>query len=355
MKQIKILGAGPAGLSAAINLAKAGYKVDVFEKNSDVGMRFHGDLQGLENWSETKNVVQDFKDMGIKINFDCDPFSKVILSNGDSMAETHLDKPMFYLVKRGSMYQSLDQGLKRQALAEGVRIHFGRRLDESEADIVGAGPRLKEVAAVDKGIIFKTSMKDMAISLVNDKAAYKGYSYLLVTKGYGCMCTVLFDKFSQVKTCFGDTKNMFNRMLKLDIQDPKEVGGVESFSIKNVFRKGKTLYVGEAAGLQDLLWGFGIRTAVTSGFLAAKSVIEELNYEELVKKRFSRKLKASLVNRFLWENFNGKNYGWMMRKSVKIKDPFHYLYYTHNYAFFQKLLYPFARVYMRKRYPQLKL
>ncbi|MCH8285924.1 NAD(P)-binding protein, partial [candidate division KSB1 bacterium] len=30
-KEIKILGAGPAGLSAAINLAKSNFKVSVFE------------------------------------------------------------------------------------------------------------------------------------------------------------------------------------------------------------------------------------------------------------------------------------------------------------------------------------
>lgn len=46
MKSIKILGAGISGLIVAINLARAGYKVDVYERNKDVGMRFSGDLQG---------------------------------------------------------------------------------------------------------------------------------------------------------------------------------------------------------------------------------------------------------------------------------------------------------------------
>lgn len=51
MTKIKIAGAGPAGLSAAINLAKAGYEIDIYERNHNSGSRFHGDLQGLENWS----------------------------------------------------------------------------------------------------------------------------------------------------------------------------------------------------------------------------------------------------------------------------------------------------------------
>ncbi|MEI6499265.1 MAG: FAD-dependent oxidoreductase, partial [bacterium] len=33
MKNIKILGAGISGLTAAINLARAGLEVDVYEKN----------------------------------------------------------------------------------------------------------------------------------------------------------------------------------------------------------------------------------------------------------------------------------------------------------------------------------
>ena len=34
MKTVKILGAGPSGLSAAINLSRDGYNVDIFERNS---------------------------------------------------------------------------------------------------------------------------------------------------------------------------------------------------------------------------------------------------------------------------------------------------------------------------------
>ena len=36
-----------------------------------MGRRFRGDLQGLENWSEKENILDEFKRMNIKINFDC--------------------------------------------------------------------------------------------------------------------------------------------------------------------------------------------------------------------------------------------------------------------------------------------
>ncbi len=77
MKDIKILGGGLSGLTAAINLAKAGYKVDVFEKRSDCGKRFHGDLEGIENWSSKVDVMDEFKSMNIKPNFKITYSSKI--------------------------------------------------------------------------------------------------------------------------------------------------------------------------------------------------------------------------------------------------------------------------------------
>lgn len=48
VEPIQIAGAGPAGLAAAITLARAGRQVVVHELQSDVGHRFKRDFQGLE-------------------------------------------------------------------------------------------------------------------------------------------------------------------------------------------------------------------------------------------------------------------------------------------------------------------
>ena len=45
---LRIVGAGPAGLTAAIVAARAGRRVIVSERSSKVAHRFYGDFQGLE-------------------------------------------------------------------------------------------------------------------------------------------------------------------------------------------------------------------------------------------------------------------------------------------------------------------
>jgi hypothetical protein len=209
MKRIRILGAGLSGLTAAINLAKEGYQVDVFEKNEDVGMRFHGDIQGLENWSQKKDVLKELKKMNIEADFDCHPFSKVILTNCSKTKEINSKKPLFYLVKRGRFQGTIDYSLKAQALKSGVNINFQKTLSPKKVNIMATGTNPKEVPGVVKGIIFGTNFRDTAIVVLNDKLAFKGYSYLLIAKGHGCMCTVVLHEMHRVNACFKETKEFF--------------------------------------------------------------------------------------------------------------------------------------------------
>lgn len=68
---ISIVGAGPAGLACAIVLARADYPVVVHEQHSKVGGRFHGDFQGLENWSSEEDILDELARSGIERSFEC--------------------------------------------------------------------------------------------------------------------------------------------------------------------------------------------------------------------------------------------------------------------------------------------
>ncbi|MBN4066692.1 hypothetical protein JYU14_01245, partial [Simkania negevensis] len=257
---------------------------------------------------------------------------------------------------RGAFPGTLDWGLKQQAIQSGVSFSFGQKLPYDEVDVVATGPIKGETAAIDKGIIFKTTAPDCAIALVDDRAAYLGYSYLLITQGYGCICTVLFDEFHRLNDCFEETKKNLCSLLGLDdLREQKAVGGLGSFSTHLQPVSGNTLFVGEAAGLQDLLWGFGIRSSMMSGFIAANCLLEQKDYAQILLKKYRNYLKAGVVNRFAWERIRKKGMPKIFCRIMQGKASMDLLHSIYNYNLSQKFLYPFARRYLKKRYPQLRL
>jgi hypothetical protein len=260
MKQpVKIMGAGPAGLAAAITLARHNYEVVVYEKRRDCGARFRGDLQGLENWTSETPILDEIRHFGLEINFDCAPIDTVhtFAANQNHVVVNktvfQAKRDLFYLVKRGARPGTLDQGLKAQALEAGVQLLFDTTLDEAEADIVAAGPHPHRLFALDTGIIFETDMADGAYGLLNDQSSYHGYSYLLVTGGYGCMCTVPFERYSTIHEQFDLVKKSFIQLTGVTIKNPTRVGGYGAFTHRPCYTRDGRFYIGEAAGLQDLL------------------------------------------------------------------------------------------------------
>jgi hypothetical protein len=66
-------------------------------------------------------------------------------------------------------------------------------------------------------------------------------------------------------------------------------------------RGGSSLYVGEAGGFQDYLFGLGIRYGLVSGHLAARAVVEGVDYDRLWADRFGAAMRSSVASRFLYE------------------------------------------------------
>jgi flavin-dependent dehydrogenase len=354
MGDMRILGAGISGLTAAINLAKTGYSVDVYERNSDCGRRFLGDMQGIDNYSSKKDVLEMLREMNIEINFPYYPLDYMVLTNCVNKKNIGpLKRPGHYLVKRGPASGTLDQGLKEQALVSGVKIHFNETIPEAQADIVATGPLVNSLSGIAKGIVFETEKEDTTITVCNDALAYKGYSYLLIREGYGCMVSVVMEDFKKIGGCFDETKKYFIKDLFLDIKNPRPVGGVGCFSINAPLKKGKTLYVGEAAGLQDFVGGFGMLFAFRSGHLAARCVIERKDYASAAELEFGEQRRTSTVNRYIYEKFLRHGNYYFLINLLALSSRLGYDAYN-RYGFMHKLTYPFALKYLKKKYPQIE-
>ena len=342
---VNIIGAGPAGLAAAIVLRKHGFPVTVYEQSPDVGHRLNGDFQGLDNWSSQIDITEMLKDIGIEINFLCVPYYKgTVYAPGMNPAEMRSDKPIFYLVKRGAMPGTLDMGLKEQALSLGVEVLFNHRLDKfTGRAIVGTGPKGADAIAI--GITFNTELDDKAVVALDDNIAPKGYAYLLVNQGYGTMATILYRDFRRGDECFDNMMQFFSDNMeldiKLDIKNERKFTGYANFFMRDTQIYQEKLYVGESAGFQDCLWGFGMKYAFLSGYLAAKSLIDGSDYDELWKRELKPMLETSLINRYILEKSGHAGYRHMARKFTK-GDPHGFLLSQYNHSFLKHLLLPLA-------------
>lgn len=313
---VHIIGAGPAGLAVALYLARAEWHPIVFEQAEDVGTRFNGDFQGLENWSTDEEVTGVLVSLGIDVNFRCVPYDAGTFYGPSGHAyNVQTTRPLFYLVERGSGHGSLDQGLKQQALDAGVEIRFGEKVEQATAEkvIVATGPRAPD--AIARGMVFETSHPDACFGFLGDHLAPRGYAYLLVHQGRATLATCLFDDFQQANQYFERTLETILNTVGLDVRQTHTFGGYVSFGLPPPWTRNDRLYfVGERAGFQDALWGFGLRYALRSGVLAARAIVNGEDYDALCREHLVPRLETALVNRLIFSQLGNHGYEWVLRR-----------------------------------------
>jgi flavin-dependent dehydrogenase len=296
---VEIVGAGPAGLAAAITLARRGIGARVYERNSGVGCRFHGDFQAIENWTLEQDALDELAEIGIEPTFDRTVVHEgVFFDAAERVRRVRSARPAFYLVRRGPEAGSLDRALERQALSAGVEIRYNTPCREfPRSAIVASGPCRSD--AVDVGYVFETDQADGVYGAFSDRLAPGGYAYLLVSGGRGTVASCLFAEFPRANACLERTVEFFRQKVGLCMSGPRRFGGNGNARWPRAARRGGVLYAGEAAGFQDALWGFGIRSAVVSGHLAARALADGRPeaYDRLWRDRLGGFIATSLANR----------------------------------------------------------
>ncbi|MHB1198929.1 MAG: NAD(P)/FAD-dependent oxidoreductase [Polaromonas sp.] len=342
---IQIGGAGPAGLAAAITLARAGRRVLVHELQREVGHRFNRDYQGLENWTTAHDALDLLREAGISTAFTAKPCSRAdVFDAWGKRYEIEGNKTFFYLVERGPGPGTLDTALLEQARALGVEVRFNSRLDHLEgAGILAGGPKAADAIAV--GYHFETPMDDGIWVILDDELAPQGYAYLLVMDGRGTVKSCMFSGFKQSHLHVERTVAAFERLAGLKMVNPVAHGGVGNFYIPARAVTGMHPVVGEAAGFQDFLWGFGMRYAIVSGVLAARSLLEGKDYDMLWRQELEPQMRTSMVNRSLFRLLGNRGYRWILQRSRAQRWDVHgALHGLYQPGPFKRLLLPWARL-----------
>jgi len=304
--EIDILGAGPAGLCAAINLARQGRRVKVHERRAAVGMRFCPNLQGLRY---LYMPPEDFmRKVGVRADVEFRYFPRAVICTRNRRVELDCSSgSQMPFVLRGNGPGTLDAALFSEAEKLGVEFEFNSRARESDMQIVASGSRGEPDSAA-LGTVFEDSdfPRDCQLVMFDDRHSPRGwYSYILPVGKDEIEFVTCVSKPYIPQLAHLHAKAMKERKEIADAIGGKRkvgsFGGSASARIPDgAFVAGK-YFVGEAAGFQDPYMGFGIAYALRSGHLAAHAILDGSDYDAAWKREFGYYLRKDAAYRFaMW-------------------------------------------------------
>lgn len=281
--RVEIVGAGLAGLTAAINLAGEGYEVVVYEKEKKVG--------GIPS-ARPDPAGGPFGLSRLKayIGIDVSPALKAVERNSLMIWGRRVEmKPRpalpMYMVERGSRKSSLDSFLYRKATERGVNVEFGQPFETRKdfedlppGSIIATG--LERRAFEILGIPHNVGYAIVAKGKVDYQAATATIYMNDYTINYGFTSTINGICYAQIfqadKPIRKDDLEGFDRDVrqaesyKLSPWKEVDIGVLpyRSYSNPRLFWGDKVL-AGTLAGAIDPLMGFGMLGALLSGKIAA--------------------------------------------------------------------------------------
>jgi flavin-dependent dehydrogenase len=288
-------------------------------------------------------VLEELARGGIAANFDAHAVSHGIAF--DAWGGTYWissGKPLYYLVRRGWQPGTLDRLLLEQAQALGVDVRFGDRVNRIDGPaVLAGGPRVADAIAV--GYVFDTDMDDGNWICFDNALAPLGYAYLLVHGGRGTVASCMFTGFKAEAEYVARAVAMFKERVGFSMRNARPFGGYANFRLPRTAVQGGHLVVGEQAGFQDALAGFGMRYALRSGMLAARSIIEGLDYTGLWRHELLRVLQAGIANRFLFSRMGDRGSRWLLAHRLQGMDAREALRRLCGAGSWTRLLFPIAR------------
>jgi flavin-dependent dehydrogenase len=304
---IRILGGGISGLTAAINLKRAGFDVEVHERKDYCGKQTK-DFQFLENWTSNEDVLDALSAMHIETDFYVKPwYSQEILSPTLKKYTGTSKQPLMYLVQRGQREGSIDRALEEQTKKSKIKILYNSNLQHKEADIIATG--LKSPTLVVTGIMFRLKHPDKSIVLLDNNLSHRCYSYFIVNDNRGEIACGNPKGLGGYGDRLALTVKKFEQILKVNIESIEErFTSVINFGFLNQAKVRGQYFVGEAAGFQDHLAGFGMGYAFKSGYYAARSISESVEYDRLWQEDFRKFLKVSSRNRWIYDRLSNEDF-----------------------------------------------
>ncbi len=284
MKDVQIYGAGLSGLTAAINLAREGHDVTVYEKERQIG--------GSQKCHPSVHMTPlHFQKMNEFIGINVEPFFSELNSFKAYIYSkiARFSPKNLFVTERGPKKSSLNYRLYQTALENGVNFEFSHPLtpnmikslnDESIIATGGYSSLCKHLKLRHVPFIHfdshKKSQKMDNYCLAYFDTYLVGYGYIaakdgLVSAQVGFLLSQPYEKYLQkFKKRLKETENLeFSEWSLVMDNYPEKT---------NLFKKlyGKTfILAGTISGFIDPFFGFGVNSALISGKIAAMTVVSK--------------------------------------------------------------------------------
>lgn len=275
--------------------------------------------EGVRNYLG-RDGLDDLARFGIKVK----PFSIAtrVVRRSPHLRNTTRG-PSYYLVARGGGEGTLERQLLAEALESGAVVRFKSRVGPTEADIVATGAPRDRVNITAAGYRFTRDG-----SHLSDEEIHSLWDNTVAPRGY--LCILPGPVWHSIYSCawgtiaYGALLAMVDRALQYDwirelIGEARIVGKIygKGFFEPNPFMKlasSRPLVVGEAAGIQDAVGGFGIRYSVVSGALAARALLRDSDYAASLRVEFKDDFDVATQGRKWLDQATNDDFDDLVRK-----------------------------------------
>jgi hypothetical protein len=283
MAEVVVVGAGLAGLTAAINCARAGHEVRVLEKQARVGGApdHHPSVDGSPMRPKLMGKL-----LGLELGPpQVTPVSSAVFYIYGKRYEMEAGRQYVQAIERGPRSTSLDSFLHQAALDAGVRFEFGWDL-RSQRDAAELPPGSIIATGLDHQPFLALGIPGTEVFGRVANFRYEGPpgmvawfdsfagDYCYLANANGVAIALAFDRVPLRKEAGGHFDQRIRQDLGVEIEgwhDFDGMVGVKRLDNPRLFCGDKIL-AGTLAGLQDPLFFFGVHASLISGHIAAQAV-----------------------------------------------------------------------------------